>query len=284
MALPCRLTRHAADDIDPSFSADGSRIAFQSSRDGGGIYVIPTLGGEERLVAARGFSPRFSPDGKWIAYGVAEQGGGRIYVAPAAGGPATPVAAGLLSGTGARLVTRRPSSAVLGTTRPRRADRKQHRLVRRGGPRRLAASRLHARSVLLREGFQAFHGLPFPDAWVGAGNRILFHGHVGDSSNMWQVAHSRRDVARHRRAAARDIRHHRGSRSLGDLRRAHGVHQPNDGSRYLEPADRRRIAAKSTGRCRRVTQDAADDYDPTLSDDGARWCSVRGEPAGSPWC
>ena len=28
--------------------------------------------------------------------------------------------------------------------------------------------RTEARSVLLREGFQAFQGLPFPDAWVGA--------------------------------------------------------------------------------------------------------------------
>ena len=91
---PVRLTRHAADDVDPSFSADGSRIAFQSSRLGGGIYVVPTLGGEERLLVKQGFSPRFSPDGKWIAYGIAEPPGGGLYVAPAAGGPATQVAAG----------------------------------------------------------------------------------------------------------------------------------------------------------------------------------------------
>ncbi len=91
---PVRLTRHAADDVEPSFSADGSRIAFQSSRLGGGVYVVPTLGGEERLLAAKGFSPRFSPDGAWIAYGVAEPTGGRLYVAPAGGGPATLVASG----------------------------------------------------------------------------------------------------------------------------------------------------------------------------------------------
>ncbi|MGH9204378.1 MAG: serine/threonine protein kinase, partial [Vicinamibacterales bacterium] len=58
---PHRLTRHVADDVDPSFSADGSKIAFQSSRQGGGVYVISTLGGEERLLAKQGFSPRFSP-------------------------------------------------------------------------------------------------------------------------------------------------------------------------------------------------------------------------------
>ena len=32
---PVRLTRDPADDVDPSFSPDGSRIAFQSMRDGG---------------------------------------------------------------------------------------------------------------------------------------------------------------------------------------------------------------------------------------------------------
>ena len=84
---PVRLTRHMSDEVDPSFSADGSRIAFQSNRGEGGIYVIPTLGGEERLLVERGFSPRFSPDGQWIAYGISESSGSQIYVMPAAGDP-----------------------------------------------------------------------------------------------------------------------------------------------------------------------------------------------------
>ena len=185
---PVRLTRHAADEVEPSFSADGSRIAFQSSRLGGGIYVIPTLGGEERLLAARGFSPRFSPDGNWIAYGVAEQAGSRIYVAPAAGGPAISVASRFLSGSGTRLVTRRPTSAVLGAAPARRAAREQHRLVRGGDPRRVARTDGGARGVCSERGFRRFRDCRSPDAWVRAGNRVLFHGSVGDSSNMWQVA------------------------------------------------------------------------------------------------
>jgi len=39
---PSRLTRHAADDREPSFSPDGSKIAFRSDRDRGGIYVVST--------------------------------------------------------------------------------------------------------------------------------------------------------------------------------------------------------------------------------------------------
>lgn len=42
---PIRLTQNPADDMNPSFSPDGGQIAFFSSREGGGIYLIPAFGG-----------------------------------------------------------------------------------------------------------------------------------------------------------------------------------------------------------------------------------------------
>jgi Tol biopolymer transport system component len=65
---PIRLTRDPADDREPNFSPDGTRIAFWSARDGGGLYVIPALGGTEQKLADGGRRPQFSPDGTKIAY------------------------------------------------------------------------------------------------------------------------------------------------------------------------------------------------------------------------
>ena len=58
---PVRLTPDPADDDDPTFTPDGTRIAFRSERNGGGIYEIPALGGDARLLGSQGRRPRFSP-------------------------------------------------------------------------------------------------------------------------------------------------------------------------------------------------------------------------------
>ena len=163
---PVRLTRHAADEVEPSFSADGSRIAFQSSRLGGGIYVVPTLGGEERLLAARGFSPRFSPDGKWIAYGVARTrpAAESTWRQPPAvqPSPSPPASIGLSPPSGHQTADTCCSGRSASRDAPPENNVDWYVAEVPGG----SPVPTDARSALLREGFQAFQGLPSPDAWV----------------------------------------------------------------------------------------------------------------------
>jgi Tol biopolymer transport system component len=86
-----RLTDDPADDSDPSFSADGAQIAFRSEREGGGIYVVPSLGGAARELVPEGRFPSFSPDGRWLSYWVgpeADKFGNKLFVRPFSGGPA----------------------------------------------------------------------------------------------------------------------------------------------------------------------------------------------------
>jgi len=92
---PIRLTQDPADDLSPSFSPDGGQIAFFSTRDGGGIYLIPTFGGQERLLVRGGSQPSFSLDGRWVAYTVGHGylAESKVFIMPSGGGASKRIAA-----------------------------------------------------------------------------------------------------------------------------------------------------------------------------------------------
>ncbi len=66
---PINLTAGSgADDRDPTFSPDGEQIAFVSSRDGGGIFLMGATGENPRRITTGGFDPAWSPDGRRIMF------------------------------------------------------------------------------------------------------------------------------------------------------------------------------------------------------------------------
>jgi TolB protein len=63
-----RLTTSPGDDFDPSWSPDGTRIAFRRERSGEPEIWIMNADGTQQRRLTDGLSPAWSPDGSLVAF------------------------------------------------------------------------------------------------------------------------------------------------------------------------------------------------------------------------
>ena len=164
-------------------------MAFRSERAGGGIYVVPSLGGEEVLLAPRGRGPRFSPDGRWIAYWEGREsadvlpGTARVFVIESGGGQARQIGSDLAA---ALYPVWSPSGnevLVLGR-HPSRGEDWWAVPVQAGPSRQTGAFAALAAQRLV---FTAWLTDILPLEWRASG-RVIFAAGPGDAGNLWEIA------------------------------------------------------------------------------------------------
>lgn len=182
-----QLTHEDAGTRQPSFSPDGAHIFFHCAKDGGGVCVIPTIGGEIVRLAPRGMAPHVSPDGKWVSFQIGfdlsstitGNSIGQSYVMPAAGGAARRIGADLQSATNP--VWSPDGKHVLVYTLGNNLF--DWFLVSTTGGR---SRRTGLFDELKRQGFSvALNRIPHLSQWYPG--FILFSATLGDAVNVWRM-------------------------------------------------------------------------------------------------
>jgi eukaryotic-like serine/threonine-protein kinase len=269
---PIRLTKDPADETDPAFSPDGTRIAFRSEKDGGGIYVVPTLGGDPMLLVPGGRNPRFSPDGRWIAYwtgrgeGSISPGSSAVFIVESGGGQPRAIHPEM----GAALY---PSWSP-GSNRLLVRGWKDHESTETydfwslpidGGEVKKADGYPRLRA----QGFSGVRQLGWEVEWIA--NHALFSAAFGDSTNLWEADLSPDGVFT---SPARRVTNGPGRQAnpswaaASDIQRIAFSNQVVNYDVWTIPVDVSH--SRPSGEMTRLTNSISTEWAPSISDDGGR--------------